>query len=92
MEGTGSMTLTTPEAALDREQAQLRTQLADVRARLLKDLVRPGRTEADVLAEFDRTVDRFETARVRSFVSILVERAVRARFGTDAIVAAEPAA
>lgn len=73
----------------DREERQLATQLADARLRLRTELGTTDRPVDMVDAVFDKTVARMAEARVRSFVPILVERAVRKHFDQDAAVAAQ---
>lgn len=75
-----------PQAAADRQVAQ---QLQAARFRLMIDLARGTTPAREVSKTFERVSDRFADARVRSFVPILVERAVRAEFGRERGVAAE---
>jgi hypothetical protein len=51
----------------------------------LDDLAWPDRPADEVNAAFDAAIKRFESARVRSFVPILVERAARATFAEDGL-------
>lgn len=74
-------------AAADRQVAQ---QLQAARFRLMIDLARGTTPAREVNRTFEQVSHRFADARVRSFVPILVERAVRAEFGRDRGVAAEP--
>lgn len=84
--------VTTISVGVDPEERQLVAQLAAARARVLEDLVGRGMQVEDVSDAFDRAARRFAEARVRSFVPILVERAVRAQFGHESAVAAETGA
>ena len=73
-------------AAADRQVAQ---QLQAARFRLMIDLARGTIPAREVSNTFEQVSHRFVDARVRSFLPILVERAVRAEFGRDRGVAAE---
>lgn len=53
-------------------------QIATARDRVLDDFAWPDRPADEVNAAFDVELKRFENARIQSFISILVERAVRA--------------
>ncbi|HWN35845.1 MAG TPA: hypothetical protein VNP03_24050 [Pseudonocardia sp.] len=60
------------------EERQVEQQLNDVEARLMAHYGRhSGITAQRVRATVEREAARFEHARVRTFVPILVERAVR---------------
>jgi hypothetical protein len=63
----------------------MHVQLASARSRVLDDLARPDRPADEVNDVFDAAIKRFESSRVQSFVPILVERAVRARFAEDGV-------
>lgn len=52
-------------------------QIATARDRVLDDFAWPDRPADEVNAAFDLELKRFENAQIRSFVSVLVERAVR---------------
>jgi len=55
-------------------------QLAELESRLLIQYAHHGQhAEADVRNQFQRAVQRFAKARIRSFLPILVERAVKER-------------
>lgn len=73
-------------AAADRQVAQ---QLQAARFRLMIDLARGSTPAREVSRTFEQVSHRFADARVRSFLPILVERAVRAEFGRERGVAAE---
>jgi hypothetical protein len=60
-------------------------QIAAARDRVLDDFAWPDRPADEVNAAFDLELRRFENARIQSFVSILVERAVRAAFTDDGV-------
>jgi hypothetical protein len=81
------MTATTIHGARqDAERRQLAEQLEAVRARLIAEFSH-GRTSDDTVNDmFERISNRFDNARVRTFVPILVERAVRAEFGREQAV------
>jgi hypothetical protein len=64
-----------PDVVEDRQCEQ---QLAAARSRLVADLAEGGAAADIVTDSFERNSRRFADARVRSFVPILVERAVRA--------------
>jgi hypothetical protein len=59
--------------------AELRTQLTDLRARLLRDAAPAGIDPASVERTIDETARTYESAVVRSFLAVLIERDVRAR-------------
>lgn len=83
------MTSTTyrgPRPAADRQLAQ---QLQAARFRLMIDLARGTTPAREVSQTFERVSHRFADARVRSYIPILVERAVRAEFGRERGVATE---
>jgi hypothetical protein len=61
------------------DDAEFQTQLAGVRARLLRDAAPAGLEEARVQETIDETVRTYESAAVRSFLAVLIEREVRAR-------------
>jgi hypothetical protein len=73
-------------ASADRQIAQ---QLQAARFRLMIELARGTTPAREVSTTFERVAQRFANARVRSFLPILVERAVRAEFGRERGVAAE---
>ena len=59
------------------EGKKLALQLALARKRLVAELASDDVSAAEVESAFERNERRFDNARVRSFVSILVERSVR---------------
>jgi hypothetical protein len=59
--------------------AELRTQLTDLRARLMRDAAPAGIDPASVERTIDETARTYESAVVRSFLAVLIERDVRAR-------------
>lgn len=73
-------------SAADRHVAR---KLQAARFRLMIDLARADTPAREVFGTFERVSHRFADASVRSFLPILVERAVRAEFGRDRGVAAE---
>lgn len=73
-------------AAADHQVAQ---QLQAARFRLMIDLARGTTPAREVSRTFEQVSHRFTDARIRSFLPILVERAVRAEFGRERGVAAE---
>jgi hypothetical protein len=62
-----------------RDDEEFQTQLADVRARLLRDAGPAGIDGDAVQRAIDETVNGYETASVRSFLAVLIERDVRNR-------------
>jgi len=68
--------------AESREEQQINQQLDDTRTRLVENYTaRDGVSAQEVLATFDAVRARFADARIRGFLPILVERAVRAQLG-----------
>lgn len=67
------------------DDGEFQTQLADVRARLLRDAGPAGIDGDTVQRAIDETVRGYESASVRSFLAVLIERDVRGRltFGTS---------
>jgi hypothetical protein len=63
------------------QDRQLRQALQAARFRLLTDPERGALPSRTINESFDRATRTFEGAAVRSFVPILVEKAVRAEFG-----------
>jgi hypothetical protein len=61
------------------EDAEFLTQLADVRSRLLRDADPAGIDGDTVQQAIDETVHGYESASVRSFLAVLIERDVRVR-------------
>jgi hypothetical protein len=65
-----------PTPATEFETAS-RTQLSEIRERLLTDAAHAGLDPDHVTATIDHATELYRGARVRSFVGILVERHVR---------------
>ena len=73
------------------QDRQLRQKLQAARFRLLTTPDRGAAPSRKVNESFDRVSSTFEGAAVRSYVPILVEKAVRAEFGGQPEGPAEPA-
>ena len=75
------------------DDAEFQTQLAEARARLLRDADPAGIDMATVQQAIDETVATYEAASVRSFLTVLIERDVRRllKLHTSTEVTAEPA-
>ena len=67
-----------PDGRTSDVQVQLQRQLEQVRERLVRDAERANLPVAPVKDLIDETIAGFETASVRAFLPILVERTVRA--------------
>jgi hypothetical protein len=61
------------------DDTEFQTQLADVQARLLRDAAPAGLDSDTVQRAIDDTVSGYESASVRSFLAVLIERDVRNR-------------
>lgn len=61
----------------------MHAQLAAARHRVLDDLAWPDRPADQVNDSFDAAIRRLADAKVRTFLPILVERAVRAQYARD---------
>ena len=70
--GTTGVHHTDPDDALDAQLAQLEDQL------VARYVGHGQHDEAEVRAQVQRATQRFAHARVRSFLPILIERAVKA--------------